>query len=537
MENNLVNYSNTGGVRIKSEANFNVDNALSYFIENSDFKILTDESISCITILATLHTTHVANSPYRSMYSQKIDDPVSQILLKFYVWNNTQSYLNDPDMRDGPNNMMEMTTTDTIINESTIQYELFYNSIIENYACEPICPAILAVHANKLDYFMKRYLYQNISQRFTSRSANPNRPNRPPDTRIIDRLFNHYDIAFVAMEFIEDSNTLHHYVGNSSYNDFYVLSLYELSRMHNLGYLHKDFHTNNRMIMPNYRYIRNRLGRSVVIDFGRSIKHNTQIPNVSKEKVLFMQQYETDKYTNVQMTGIDDASKIDYVSNAFDSIDKQRSIAVKEFHKALYATFNTIKDIAVLFPKLKFWNPKYIRGGKIKNNLTEKIDNFSKYKTIANLKKNTYTNNMYAPKFDTNTLNSFLNESNYTEEDDIRYATEIREQYTKQFSKISIETITELFKTGLAPPVFINTELDTTSKKGFKIIIDDSIIVPHTKSKTAKKVIKTMKIKKVNISKKNTKHTKHSKNTKTSKTKNQKIKKSRNTKHIKSTKQ
>jgi serine/threonine protein kinase len=52
-----------------------------------------------------------------------------------------------------------------------------------------------------------------------------------------------------------------------------AMVIFELWRLHNLGYLHGDAHGGNFMIDPNYRYFNGTPGRVVVIDFGSVYRH------------------------------------------------------------------------------------------------------------------------------------------------------------------------------------------------------------------------------------------------------------------------
>ena len=74
--------SKKGGVRIASE-DMNRNQALSFFLNNSSFSVLTNSSISCITLLVTLNDG--VNSPYRILRPVGFDQQVKKILLKVFL--------------------------------------------------------------------------------------------------------------------------------------------------------------------------------------------------------------------------------------------------------------------------------------------------------------------------------------------------------------------------------------------------------------------------------------------------------------------
>ena len=74
--------SKKGGVRIASE-DMNRNQALSFFLNNSSFSVLTNSSISCITLLVTLNDG--VNSPYRILRPVGFDQQVKKILLKVFI--------------------------------------------------------------------------------------------------------------------------------------------------------------------------------------------------------------------------------------------------------------------------------------------------------------------------------------------------------------------------------------------------------------------------------------------------------------------
>ena len=76
-----------GGVSLNRELFNERSEAIHYFIQNSTFSILTNSSISCITLIATLNRD-IIQSPFISMRSNNFDVDVRQILLKIFITSN-----------------------------------------------------------------------------------------------------------------------------------------------------------------------------------------------------------------------------------------------------------------------------------------------------------------------------------------------------------------------------------------------------------------------------------------------------------------
>jgi len=82
-----------GGVRLTTQyltenPNGDRNTACNYFLSNSTFSVLTNSSISCITLVATLNNGII--SPFKSMRSNDIEYLVNRLLLKIFI-TNTQS--------------------------------------------------------------------------------------------------------------------------------------------------------------------------------------------------------------------------------------------------------------------------------------------------------------------------------------------------------------------------------------------------------------------------------------------------------------
>ena len=89
-KSNSYKKNKKGGVRlstqfVKNTGTTDRKTAIQFFLGNSTFRILTNNSISCITLVASLKAN--TPSPFKSMRSNNIQLEVRSILLKIFVTN------------------------------------------------------------------------------------------------------------------------------------------------------------------------------------------------------------------------------------------------------------------------------------------------------------------------------------------------------------------------------------------------------------------------------------------------------------------
>jgi len=248
-----------GGVRFIES--FTQDTAIQYFIKNSTFSVFSRSNIYGIMVLGKLNSG--ADSPYRMVRTNNIHTRVSQILFKFFILGTKTEYYDD----------FTTTTTEDIQRETIIQQDIYNKSFNdEKTLLEPICPCIVYSHP----YALK----SKIKDMFISKISNIN------ESQYIETLFKK-DIAFIAMEFMNDYKTLNSLKKSPKYEIYKYMAIYELNNLHKLGYMHNDFHFDNVLIHETYNYFDFAgSGRAIIIDFGLSdlLADNTnQIELLEKE--------------------------------------------------------------------------------------------------------------------------------------------------------------------------------------------------------------------------------------------------------------
>lgn len=229
------------GIRLLN--NVSPDKAFKYFIENSTFSYY-GRGFFGILILAKLNEGVI--SPYRNVRTNGINY-VKYLLLKFFKIE-PQSY---PDVKN--------IDSSDIQREIDIQQDIYMSSLIHpDTLLEPLCPCIVYSHSEYLNERYKQSFYKIINKSIINNKQ-------------VDKLFSG-NIAFFAMEFMENylplSNYVNEFLGKISIDK----ALYTLDKLHCLGFMHNDFHDDNVLIVKNYNYfgfekgISN--GRAIIIDFG-----------------------------------------------------------------------------------------------------------------------------------------------------------------------------------------------------------------------------------------------------------------------------
>jgi hypothetical protein len=137
-----------GGVRLSSEfikrtGTTDRKTATQFFLVNSNFRLLTNNSVSCITLVASLKDT--IPSPFKSMRSNNVQLEVRSILLKIFLTNpnlKIKGWYNIPGRADYDG--IEITTLVDYEKEIETQKQIYQKSFVsESSLMDAICPAII----------------------------------------------------------------------------------------------------------------------------------------------------------------------------------------------------------------------------------------------------------------------------------------------------------------------------------------------------------------------------------------------------------
>ena len=410
-----------------------IDDALSYFLDNSLFKILTNNSASCITIMALLNVDDVIVSPFVVINSFNFYSNVNCLLFKIFPSNENTSGIGHPAPSVNINNAdwsviqgrgdyngIEINNYISIDNEVNIQKDIYSKSLISKLSyLDALCPSILyKLNPVPLDISIK------IKSYFRYDKIIP-RTNKTIEDELIDifHIFNaktitniKSNISIIIMEFMDGYLPAINYIDDKRWSTFFMpIMIYELNRLHSFGYFHGDSHLENMMINPNVSYYSNTenpeyLGALKIIDFGRTnkiadvymIDYNN--PNYDF-KILYNEKFFSKEYN--QYAYAHTQANIEFIKDIIKQFNMSRDIYINTILHSKLTQFCNIHNISkdfqkplafiqMLFPELhidlvnnrtKHGNKTISHTGGKYNNKPLKIDfNFSGKDNLYNMK-------------------------------------------------------------------------------------------------------------------------------------------------------
>ena len=419
-----------GGMRFNDDYKIypkNTENSvlIEYFIKNSTFEILTNSSISCLTIIASLKIGII--SPFKSIRSNDLDLEIRKILIKIMISNpllKQTFFLTKKGRKMGKNiEGIEIQSLNSFISEIKIQRDIYDKSFISKYSLlDAICPNIIDFQINikseifdficdKLpsnDRIQMEYIRNVTIQTEYFKSNNPvikmikkclkNKMNYK-----IDIPNDNYQISAIFMEFMQDYGISYKTI------ECEKIAQFEFMRLNNeLGYFHGDSHSGNYLYNPKYEYFMddNRKiikGKIIIIDFGRtqpSYKNsyfeekiykrlNEMDPNYHLNmielktykinRIRYVKEKTIPEVYRISETPMPTNSCIDKITSVFNSATKignlnkiQTILSNIERIQIGGSVFNSIEQHCKLNPKSL--NPKLSKEYSIRDNLDIKIN-------------------------------------------------------------------------------------------------------------------------------------------------------------------
>ena len=285
-----------GGVRLTAQyltevPNGNRGTACDYFLSNSTFSVLTNSSISCITLVATLNNGIL--SPFKTMRSNNIECIVNRLLLKIFITNTQRGWYTIESR--GSYNGIEITDYALFKDEILKQIDIYKRSFMSDDSLfDAICPAIVnsitIMNIQTLKFYsklsgLKQHEKTQLNSILASFGVNNN-----SISMILMEYMDGFDTAYNVLKNLYNSNNM------QRYNYFAQIIQYEFQRLNRLGYRHGDAHLGNVMINPNYQYFTRSgnplyLGRAIIIDFGRTRPlNNDELTRVNNNDVTVFQE-------------------------------------------------------------------------------------------------------------------------------------------------------------------------------------------------------------------------------------------------------
>jgi len=273
------------------------DAAFWFFLRNSTRKILSNNTISCITFVAELNDG--IDSPFMHVRRGMFGNPVRRMLLKFFPLRpkiNPPPYDPYPNFLDIPGRAatpsrnyrgIELADFADVRKEFNLQMEIYRRSFLtHDNVLDPLCPCPIFLTYVRKDAFLERIHTEDDFLKLRSGKT------RAQEIAEITTIFGNTEfdnMALIGMEFMEGYDTYEKNVVRAPLSQarkdlFSSLARYELDRLHALGVSHGDFHEENVMVNLTSGYITFSnpvfLGRALIIDFGRSQKHSTIPPAI-----------------------------------------------------------------------------------------------------------------------------------------------------------------------------------------------------------------------------------------------------------------
>ena len=290
--------------------------AFSYFLSQSTFTLKTTGSSNGIIIVAKLNEGQW--SPYISIRPYTYNRKITELIIKLI-------FVDGPDELVTPIKNYPRITVEDFKLEVDIQLELFAKSCLEETSLEGLCPAIV--------FFSAPDKNRNINIIISSISAIIQRSDVQLAT-IMRQMLSVYTkpdvspnikLGIIAMESATGYETLHSLQNSPNYNEYTSFALYEIKRMHDLGFIHGDLHRGNILINTEYDYFdgetsynetRRIKGRAMLIDFGRTETYDIPIliNNNDNDNDRIEQIIELELLTTGHVHGTNVANRTGYIA-------------------------------------------------------------------------------------------------------------------------------------------------------------------------------------------------------------------------------
>jgi hypothetical protein len=228
--------------------------AMKWWLEHSTYNVLTFDSSTCITLLATLrddvepfYFTHTR--PSEPFFTK----PVRKMLIKLMLTNKIKKQIKYTNKKLGK--YINVQPIELFLEECAVQTDICNKSMDVYHPCDPLCPQIYwsTVFTNETSTYLERVLLSGIGS---------------SDKSHVSGFFgNKYNPSIICMEFLEGYNTIKYHWKTTKF-DFSILSdelVYEMMRLLSCGYIHTDLNIENIMYNPDNG---GKNGKLQLIDFG-----------------------------------------------------------------------------------------------------------------------------------------------------------------------------------------------------------------------------------------------------------------------------
>jgi len=288
-----------GGVGLNKVFEGTHQDAYLNFLTNSTFQILTDSSISGITLIATLNDG--VESPYVSL---DVDEATFMTSIRRLLLKIMPSHANDKISsgegavlrnmaNDAYKGKVEINSYSNIETECNIQKDIYRKTILsEKLPLVPVCPAVVylenpvsnsdafkTIISGKMVPRTGRTIAQEEEElmQYLNVASQSGDPTATFSIIAMELLNGYKDIYKVIKETFGD-------IDNLPYESHLIrMTDIEILRMHMIGYFHGDLHLGNIMFNTEKDYCPPDKGKAIIIDFGRTTNNKAEIPEKCKK--------------------------------------------------------------------------------------------------------------------------------------------------------------------------------------------------------------------------------------------------------------
>jgi hypothetical protein len=255
-----------GGILLKMSS----EKAFDTFLQNSEVKLLTDQSSFGIILQLTLNKE--IDSPYEMFGPQHFQEPVKRLLVKLVALGPIKEAGEEWPYLDGRSKQID--TEATFQKEVNIQTNIFFKTMND---LEPLCPA--PVYAN---VFKKEMEITDFFKTLMEKAR-----NQPVAFRALSKMKKSFEeeyfswLGVLGMEIATGYLPLFDFynkVLDPPDIDYYewteqMAKLQILNLALKTGYSQNDFHRGNLLVNPNYEgFYKGLPGKVLIIDFGLASK-------------------------------------------------------------------------------------------------------------------------------------------------------------------------------------------------------------------------------------------------------------------------
>jgi hypothetical protein len=272
-----------GGMKVTPE--YDLQTAAIFYLKNCTFKVLSTSGYSCTTFICDFKL-EPTRSPYRGLSrSGTFGNPITTILLKLSYHAPEDLPVESSKVQHG-DKLFKHIKTSEIQHEVHMQHVIYLKSLLQNKCFIPICPSVLFCQSEPFNDKSSDLFIDLVKSELVTEEK-----NRARDLAIL-KNYRQNRLIFTMMECLPNAKTMSEVLQGVDISalarrvglepnpktdeaskmllEYSKNLLYGLTRMHRLGFAHRDFHMLNALLVPSYANFGN-TPCVHIIDFGQTV--------------------------------------------------------------------------------------------------------------------------------------------------------------------------------------------------------------------------------------------------------------------------